>query len=104
MTVTATDGVSGVPDGTEVRLDVDLNNDGDFVDPGEASYTVSSLTGGSTTFVVQPDLAAGRYALRARVTDVAGNEGVSATKELIRLDGTDDADERNDHEAHHDLQ
>ena len=58
VTVTASDSGSGVPDGTTVGLDVDLNNDGDFADAGEANYMISPLTGGSATFRVVP--AAGR--------------------------------------------
>lgn len=83
VTVTATDALSGVPNGTQVRLDVDLNNDGDYADGGEASYTTAVLTGGTATFAVSPALSAGTYTFRARVTDVAGNEGTSSDSTLI---------------------
>jgi hypothetical protein len=75
VTVTASDSGSGVPDGTTVGLDVDLNNDGDFADAGEANYMISPLTGGSATFRVFPPLAEGTYRFRARVRDGAFNEG-----------------------------
>jgi hypothetical protein len=80
--VTATD-LHGLPDGTHVRLDVDLNNDGDFTDTGETAYTTSTLTSGSATFSVQPDLTVGTTVrMRARVTDLAGNEGTSLSKSV----------------------
>ena len=60
-TVTASDTGSGVPDGTAVALDVDLNNDGDFSDTGETDYTPSALVSGTTTFAVTPALAEGTY-------------------------------------------
>jgi uncharacterized delta-60 repeat protein len=82
VSVTASD-ANGLPDGTTVMLDVDLNNDGDFDDAGELGYTTSSLVGGTTTFDVSPALADGTYPLRARVSDIAGNEGTdTATLEI----------------------
>ena len=66
MIVTATDAGSGVPNGTAVALDVDLNNDGDFADTGETGYTSAVLNSGSATFDVSPALAEGTYKLRAR--------------------------------------
>ena len=38
---------------------MDLNNDGDFTDTGEADYATSTLSGGSATFDVAPALAEG---------------------------------------------
>jgi len=67
-----------IPDGTPVALDVDLNGDGDFDDAGESGHTTASLTAGEATFAIAPGLAHGSYALRARASDVAGNEGTSA--------------------------
>src|SRR5205823_5425898 len=43
--VVATD-LHGLADGTTVTLDVDLNNDGDFLDASESGYTTGTLTGG----------------------------------------------------------
>jgi len=74
ITVGATD-ANGLPDGTAVALDVDLNDDGDFDDSGERDYTGASLIAGTTTFQVTPGLVDGHYLLRARVLDVVGNEG-----------------------------
>ncbi len=95
VTVTATDALTGMADGTEVHLDVDLNNDGDFLDDGETSYMTATLTGGTATFEILPELAPGTYLLQARVADAAGNEGTSDTVELtvaVTLEGTDGAD------------
>ena len=95
VTVTATDTLAGMAEGTEVHLDVDLNNDGDFLDDGETSYTTATLTGGTATFDISPVLAAGTYLLQARIADAAGNEGTSDTVELtvgVSLEGTNGAD------------
>jgi hypothetical protein len=70
VTVTAADnfGLDGV-----VHIDVDLNNDGNFTDPGELDYAVQPLPFGPTTFNL-PALPEGTYQIRARVDDLAGNE------------------------------
>src|SRR5436853_615503 len=73
------------PDGTQVLLDVDLNNDGDFTDTGEAGYASASLTSGSATFDVSPALTDGAYHLRARGSDAAGNEGTSAVSTVVKI-------------------
>ena len=82
VTVTATD-VPPLADGTLVALDVDLNNDGDFLDPDEQGYTTSTLTSGSTTFDVSPALTDGTYGMRARVSDQAANEGTSSISIVV---------------------
>src|SRR5262249_356497 len=41
--VTATD-FNVLPNGTQVRIDVDLDNDGDYLDANESNYTTASLT------------------------------------------------------------
>ncbi|HYW79390.1 MAG TPA: hypothetical protein VE890_07410, partial [Thermoguttaceae bacterium] len=74
VTVAATD-ANGLPGGTTVALDVDFNDDGDYDDANESDYSTSSLVGGVTTFDVDPELPLGTYAIRARVSDRAGNEG-----------------------------
>ena len=87
VTVTATD-PSGLVNGTAVNLDVDLNNDDNFADAGEADRTQSTLYGGRSYFELTPALPAtppsGPYLvqLRARVSDAAGNEGTSPVQEL----------------------
>jgi len=83
VTVAATDDGSGVPDGTAVALDVDLNNNGDFADAGEADYVTSTLTAGSAVFDVAPALTEGTHRLRARVSDEAGNEGTSDISTIV---------------------
>ncbi|RDD63071.1 DUF4347 domain-containing protein [Ferruginivarius sediminum] len=85
--VSASDTLSGVPDGTTVAIDVDLDNDGDFTDPGEAGYATGTLSGGAVTIDL-PALADGSYRARARVTDVAGNEGTSGVL-TFDVDSTD---------------
>jgi hypothetical protein len=82
VTVSATD-ANGLPDGTAVHLDVDLNNDGNFTDTGESNYTSSTLTSGTTTFAISPTLANGTYPMRARLNDKAGNQGTSATQTTV---------------------
>ncbi len=87
VTVTASD-PNGLADGTAVNLDVDLNNDDNFADAGEANRTQSTLYGGRSYFELTPALPAtplsGPYLvqLRARVSDAAGNEGTSPVQEL----------------------
>ena len=86
VVVSATD-ANGLPDGTEVVIDVDLNNDGDFDDADESGYTLSSLIGGEATFEITPALSDGTYTLRARVSDPAGNEGLSESR-IVTVDTT----------------
>lgn len=74
-----------------VRLDVDINNDGDYDDAGELSRTTSSTFNGSAFFQLTPALPltdmGAEYVvqLRARVSDIAGNEGISDLQSL-RID------------------
>jgi RHS repeat-associated protein len=85
VTVTAVDPNNTLPDGTQVRIDVDLNNDGDFSDPGESSYTTGTLTGGVATITLPAMSGAGTYPIQARVTDLAGNEGTSTPTGSITI-------------------
>src|SRR5438309_4019062 len=82
VTVSATD-TNALPDGTIVRLDVDLNNTGSFNDAGEQNYTSAILTSGSATFSVYPGLKAGTFPMRARAFDQAANVGTSSTQTTI---------------------
>ncbi len=82
VTVTATDNDS-LHDGTVVALDIDLTDDGDFDDAGEAGYVTATLAGGSATFDIVPALATGSYELRARLSDPAGNEGVATATMVV---------------------
>jgi PhoPQ-activated pathogenicity-related protein len=89
VTVGASDNFA-LANGTQVRLDVDLNNDGDFNDAGETNRTLSTLYSGGSYFQLNPALPAtdglGQAYLtqiRVRVTDTAGNEGVSPLQSLL---------------------
>jgi len=80
---------AAVPDGTTVKVDVDLNNDGDYSDAGELARSTGSLFQGGADFDLFPALPlngpSGPYTvrLRARVTDGDGLEGVSSSIPLI---------------------
>jgi hypothetical protein len=80
-----------------VHIDVDLNNNGTFTDPGETNFAVQALMAGSATFNL-PKLKEGTYQIRARVDDLAGNEtssiattqidpnaGILGSQDLINL-------------------
>ena len=81
ITVSTTD--IGVPDGAPVLIDGDLNNDGDFTDPGETNYAPCRLVNGSATITVYLPAQEGTYRLRARVSDPSGNVGVSNVVTLV---------------------
>ncbi len=81
--------IENVSEGSAVALDVDLNNDGDFDDPGELGYTTSTFDGESysATFAIAPELAEGSYRLRARVIDLTNSmEGASQISPLEIID------------------
>ena len=63
VTVTTTHDIP-LPDGTVVTLDVDLNDDGNFTDPGDSGYTTATLTNGVATFQVSSLPADGTYNMR----------------------------------------
>src|SRR5262249_11818327 len=68
---------NGLPDGTTVTIDADLNGDGDFLDAGEAGYATGTLHGGAAFITLPAFSGLGTYSLQARVTDPAGNQGTS---------------------------
>jgi PhoPQ-activated pathogenicity-related protein len=74
-------------DGTVVLLDVDLNNDGDFVDAGEFSHSQSTLYQGESTFSLTTPLARSEnvYSIRlqARVKDSEAVFGRSDALPLV---------------------
>jgi PhoPQ-activated pathogenicity-related protein len=76
-------------DNTPVNVDVDLNNDGDFTDPGEANRSSGLLYQGAADFTLNPALPnsppAGPYTvrLRAHVTDSDGFTGYSPVESLV---------------------
>lgn len=84
VTVAAFDGY-GMPAHGVAIIDVDLNNDGDFADPGESNFASGELAAGQGVFALSQPLplvgpGGGAYdvRLRARVADLAGNFGASA--------------------------
>jgi PhoPQ-activated pathogenicity-related protein len=87
VTVTASSPLA-LANGTLVTVDVDLNYDGDYDDAGEMNRTTSPLYNGKSYFQVTPALphdvggAAYNVQIRARVTDLAGNQGTSTAARL----------------------
>jgi Big-like domain-containing protein len=77
LVVVATDLV-GLPATATVTLDVDKNDNGSFSDPGETGYQTATMTNGVAVFNLSPALSPGTYPMRARVSDLAGNQGTSA--------------------------
>ena len=80
--------IGSLPSGTTVYLDVDLNNDGDFLDSvdgfDEQAYCTGTLNGdGDATILVTPALAENTYQTKARVTDTLYNEGVSDVATMV---------------------
>jgi YD repeat-containing protein len=80
--VTASD-LNGLPDNTTVTLDVDTNNDGNFTDTGETGYATGSLKDGSALITLPTLSGTGTYPVRARVTDLAGNQATSSTQTIV---------------------
>ncbi len=87
VTVNVTEGVANsLPDGTVVYLDVDLNNDGDFNDPGEFAHTQSTIYQGESNFVLSSGLPRSTELYTVRLqTRVKDNRAVSATSAAIPL-------------------
>jgi RHS repeat-associated protein len=72
---------NGLLNGTTAVLDLDLNNDGDFLDAGESGAVSAPILFGLATFTL-PSLSVGTIGIRARVTDRAGNQATSSTSSL----------------------
>lgn len=87
LTVTATS-PAALANGTMIKVDVDLNDNGNFTDPGETDWAMAPLFNSSATFELQPALppsgANGPYTirLRAHVTDSDGVQGYSPVQTL----------------------
>jgi PhoPQ-activated pathogenicity-related protein len=82
----ATTGEATLPNGALVEIDLDLNRDGDFGDPGERGHTTSTLWDGQARFFLNEGL---QYSdevyqvhLQARVQDSDGVRGQSQVKAL----------------------
>jgi RHS repeat-associated protein len=73
--------LAGVADGATVSIDVDLDGDTDFSDPGEIGYATGTLENGFVEIAVDPPV--GSYSVRANVTNLAGNTGTSSISMLI---------------------
>ncbi len=82
VVVTASD-LNGLPNGTAVAVDVDLNNDGNFTDPGETGYTSGTLTNGQAVIPLPALPGTGTYPVRVRISDIAGNQATSATVNVV---------------------
>jgi len=81
----ATPGDEGkLPSGTTVYLDVDLNDNDSYEDPGEQAYCTGTLDeNGDSVIIVTPALAQGSYEMKARVTDTLYNEGISIPTNVV---------------------
>ncbi len=74
----------GLASAPTVTLDVDLNNDNDFGDTDETGYSTGTvLTNGQATIKLPALSGAGTIRVRARVLDLAGNEGTSSASTVI---------------------
>jgi hypothetical protein len=67
---------------TTVTLDVDLDNDGNFTDPGETGAVTGILTNGAGMLSLGTVSVGNTVRVRARVTDTAGNEGTSGVSSV----------------------
>jgi hypothetical protein len=84
LLVTARD-LNPLPDGTTVTVDVDTNNDGNFTDSGESGYATATLKDGAATITLPALSVTGTYPLRARVTDLAGNQRAQGQFTVVLL-------------------
>lgn len=67
--------------GGQAKIDVDLNNDGDFTDRNETGFLTQMLSTDNVSLVM-PALSEGLYRVRAQVMDLAGNVGISAVTNM----------------------
>jgi PhoPQ-activated pathogenicity-related protein len=76
-----------MPNFTVLSLDVDLNNDGDFGDPGEVNYTSAMYYQGVSTFYVTPGLPAvpTNYDIKLRIR-ATGNDGLESISDTLDLE------------------
>lgn len=63
-------------------IDVDLNHNGSFGDPGESGYTTAYVSAGANTIILDP-LPRGTTAVRARVSDTAGHQTISQAMPVV---------------------
>jgi hypothetical protein len=74
--------LTGMPSSATATLDVDLNNDGDFLDTGETGFTTGTLANNVGSIPVNLS-GTGTYNVQARVTDLAGNQWTSAGGTIV---------------------
>ncbi|MFO0804139.1 MAG: RHS repeat-associated core domain-containing protein [Gemmataceae bacterium] len=84
LVVQASDNVmGGLPATGTVTLDADLNNDGDFTDPGEAGYATATISNGFAAFTSYPYFTPGTtVGIQFTVADSASNT-VTTTPTVI---------------------
>lgn len=75
--------LSGFASSHTVTIDVDLNNDNDFSDGGESAHSTGTMANGYALITLTALAATGTVKLRARVNDLAGNEGTSSTATMV---------------------
>ena len=73
---------NGIPDGTTVYLDVDLDDGTDFSGSGESGYTTATTVGGLATFDIAPALTVGSTVRLRRADNLAGVQGTSSMQSL----------------------
>ncbi len=61
-----------------IHIDVDLNHNGSFTDPGERDFATGIYNPSSITVALSTPLARGTYSLRVRADDQIGGEATSA--------------------------
>jgi len=88
-------GSAQIPDGTPVLVDVDINSDGDFTDPGELAHSSATLFQGQANFELETPLARRaevyNVRMRARVQNSDAVPGFSTPYSLIVDTLTSDA-------------
>ncbi|MFL5242523.1 MAG: SBBP repeat-containing protein [Gemmataceae bacterium] len=75
--------LGGLAANAAVTVDVDKNNDGDFLDAGESGYASGTLKDGTVSITLPTLPGTGTYPMRVRVTDLAGNQATSATQNIV---------------------
>ncbi|MFO0969474.1 MAG: SBBP repeat-containing protein [Gemmataceae bacterium] len=71
--------LAGLAASPTATIDVDLNNDNDYLDTGEAGYATATVVNGYVVATLPALSATGTYHIQASVDDLAGNTGTSST-------------------------
>jgi RHS repeat-associated protein len=80
--VAAVSDLGGVAGNATVSFDVDTNADGTFNDPGESGYATGTLHDGWVAVTLPALAGTGSYPIRARVTDLAGNQATTGSQTI----------------------